>query len=73
MQMVENFLAGGAAINIFCRQYNIELAVFDMGVNGNLDDHPMLIKHKVAPVTGSFQGEGTDLLSMEVVVRVEDQ
>ena len=28
---------------------------------------------QVAPVTGSFQGEGNDLLSMEVVVRVEDQ
>lgn len=28
---------------------------------------------QVAPVTGSFHGEGTDLLSMEVVVRVEDQ
>jgi hypothetical protein len=28
---------------------------------------------QVAPVTGSFQGEGTDLFSMEVLVRVEDQ
>ncbi|MDA7421871.1 transglutaminase-like domain-containing protein [Tritonibacter multivorans] len=28
---------------------------------------------QVAPVTGSFQGEGTDLLPIEVVVRVEDQ
>ncbi|MEY1557907.1 transglutaminase domain-containing protein [Yoonia sp. R2331] len=28
---------------------------------------------QVAPVTGSFQGEGTNLLSMEVVVRVEGQ
>lgn len=28
---------------------------------------------QVAPVTGSFQGEDTDLLAMEVVVRVEDQ
>lgn len=28
---------------------------------------------QVAPVTGSFRGEGTDLLAMEVVVRVEDR
>ncbi len=28
---------------------------------------------QVAPVTGSFQGEGADLLAMEVVVCVEDQ
>ncbi len=54
VQMVENFLAGGAAINAFCRQYSIELAVVDMGVNGELDDHPMLIKQKVAPGTGNF-------------------
>ena len=54
IQMVENFLAGGAAINTFCRQYGIELAVVDMGVNGELDDHPMLIKQKVAPGTGNF-------------------
>ncbi len=54
IQMVENFLAGGAAINIFCRQYGIELAVVDMGVNGEFDDHPMLIKQKVAPGTGNF-------------------
>ena len=28
---------------------------------------------QVAPVAGSYHGEGTDLLAMEVVVRVEDQ
>ncbi len=54
IQMVENFLAGGAAINAFCHHYGIELAVVDMGVNGELDDHPMLIKQKIAPGTGNF-------------------
>lgn len=53
-QMVENFLAGGAAINIFCRQYDIDLAVIDMGVNGDFANHPLLIRKKVRKGTRNF-------------------
>jgi nicotinate-nucleotide--dimethylbenzimidazole phosphoribosyltransferase len=31
--MVRNFLRGGAAINVLCRQYEIETAIVDCGVN----------------------------------------
>lgn len=54
VQMVENFLGGGAAINVFCRHYAIDLAVVDMGVNGDFPDHPLLVKQKVAYGTNNF-------------------
>ena len=33
-QMVRNFVRGGAAINVLCRQFGIATAIVDMGVNG---------------------------------------
>jgi nicotinate-nucleotide--dimethylbenzimidazole phosphoribosyltransferase len=36
VQMVRNFLAGGAAVNVFARHHNVELAVVDIGVAGDL-------------------------------------
>ena len=54
VQMVRNFLDGGAAINAFCRHYGIELAVVDMGVNGDFADHLLLMNKKVARGTANF-------------------
>jgi len=41
-QMVLNFLAGGAAINVFCRQHQIELTIVDTGILLPVPAHPML-------------------------------
>ena len=54
VQMVKNFLDGGAAINTFCHQFGIELAVVDMGVNSEFKEHPLLMQHKVAKGTENF-------------------
>lgn len=57
LQMVENFLEGGAAINVFCRQYAIDLAIVDMGVNGELAPHGQLLNRKVGWGTRNFSVE----------------
>jgi len=56
-QMVMNFLAGGAAINVFARQNGIELVVVDAGVNYVFQPHPGLIPAKVAMGTRNFLRE----------------
>ncbi|MBC3936705.1 nicotinate-nucleotide--dimethylbenzimidazole phosphoribosyltransferase [Undibacterium sp. CY7W] len=53
-QMVENFLAGGAAINVFARQNGIALHIADTGVNHDFGVRPALWNTKVAPGTRNF-------------------
>jgi nicotinate-nucleotide--dimethylbenzimidazole phosphoribosyltransferase len=50
-QMVLNFLAGGAAINVFARQHGLALKVIDAGVAAELPSHSSLIAAKVRPGT----------------------
>ncbi len=39
VQMVNNFLRGGAAVNVLADHVGARVIVVDMGVSGNLDDH----------------------------------
>ncbi|QGK77081.1 nicotinate-nucleotide--dimethylbenzimidazole phosphoribosyltransferase [Flavobacterium sp. SLB02] len=53
-QMVGNFLEGGAAINIFCNQNDIQLSIVDAGVNYDFPTNANLIHAKIAKGTQSF-------------------
>ena len=53
-QMVENFLAGGAAINVFARQMNLGLTVVDAGVAHDFGTRPGLIDAKLGPGTANY-------------------
>jgi nicotinate-nucleotide--dimethylbenzimidazole phosphoribosyltransferase len=47
-QMVLNFLSGGAAINVLCRNLGIDVTVVDIGVEGDTSELRDLVKKKVA-------------------------
>jgi nicotinate-nucleotide--dimethylbenzimidazole phosphoribosyltransferase len=53
-QMVGNFCAGGAAINAIARQVGADVVVVDVGVNGELDPAPGLLRRKVRPGTANM-------------------
>lgn len=50
-QMVENFLAGGAAVSVLARQHGLALSVVDAGVRHDFAPRPGLIQTKIAPGT----------------------
>ena len=59
-QMVFNFIHGGAAINVFCRQHNIQLRIVDAGVNADFNDlttHRQFIDAKIGYGTRNYLEE----------------
>jgi nicotinate-nucleotide--dimethylbenzimidazole phosphoribosyltransferase len=56
-QMVENFLAGGAAINVFARQMGIGLTVMDAGVAHDFGARKDLGDAKIAHGTANYLEE----------------
>jgi nicotinate-nucleotide--dimethylbenzimidazole phosphoribosyltransferase len=56
-QMVHNFLAGGAAVNVLARQMGASVTVLDVGVAADLPDHPNLMKANVRRGTGNLAVE----------------
>ena len=56
-QMVANFLAGGAAANVFARANGVDLQVVDAGVAGDPMDAPGLVARRIAGGTRNFAVE----------------
>jgi nicotinate-nucleotide--dimethylbenzimidazole phosphoribosyltransferase len=60
-QMVANFVAGGAAINVLARQVGATVLVVDVGVAGPLppacDGAPGLLRRRIAPGTANLTTE----------------
>ncbi|RZL64607.1 MAG: nicotinate-nucleotide--dimethylbenzimidazole phosphoribosyltransferase [Variovorax sp.] len=50
-QMVQNFLAGGAAVSVLARQHGLALTVVDCGVQRELTPAPGLVIRKIAAGT----------------------
>jgi len=53
-QMVANFALGGAAINVFARQHQLDLLIVDAGVNADLTAIPGLIHASIGKGTANF-------------------
>src|ERR687894_3110102 len=62
--MVENFCAGGAAVNVLARTVGVRVSVLDVGVAADLERHPLLRAAKVRP--------GTDDLSRKPAMDREE-
>ncbi|GAA3227357.1 nicotinate-nucleotide--dimethylbenzimidazole phosphoribosyltransferase [Nonomuraea helvata] len=63
VQMVANFLAGGAVANAFAAQAGVSVTVVDVGVAADLPDGPGLVKRKI--------GYGTDDMSKGPAMSVD--
>ena len=75
-QMVENFLAGGAAVSVLARQHGLALTVVDCGVARDIaarpctPGQPQLLLRKVAPGTqDASQGPAMGLAQCEAALQ----
>ncbi len=68
-QMVANFLAGGAAINVLARRAGARVAVVDVGVAADLPVHPDLVGRKVAAGTRNLV-EGPAMTEAEALAAI---
>lgn len=70
LQMVSNFLGGGAGINVLARHIGARVAVVDMGIAADIDTHPELIARKTAHGTKNMT-EGPAMTRKEAEKSIE--
>ena len=70
-QMVANFLAGGAAINVLCRTNGLSLRVVDAGcAGGPFPAHPLLLERRQGDGTADMSaGPAMSLAACEAALR----
>lgn len=69
-QMLLNFLAGGAASNVFARQSGVDLRVVDAGVAGPPISHPNLLSRRMGEGTRDFASQpAMSQLQLEAAMR----
>lgn len=56
-QMLYNYMQGGAAINVFSRQHNIDFKVVDAGIDHDFDPSLNIINKKIAYGTKNYRFE----------------
>src|SRR5437762_4647080 len=69
-QMVENFLKGGAAVNVLARHVGAPVVVADLGVAASLPAHPELVSRKIAPGTRNM-AQGPAMTREEALAAIE--
>lgn len=68
-QMVENFLAGGAAVSVLARQHDLALTVVDAGVAHEFAPRAGLVIAKIAPGTAdAFEGPAMRIEQCETAI-----
>jgi nicotinate-nucleotide--dimethylbenzimidazole phosphoribosyltransferase len=70
-QMVENFLAGGAAVSVLARQHGIGMNVVDCGVRHHFAERAGLIVRKIAPGTADAL-EGPAMSAAQCALAIEN-
>ena len=69
-QMVLNFVAGGAAINVFTKTAGIGLTVVDAGVNINFDQQLPIVHAKIKKGTANYL-EGSAMTNADCLLAIE--
>ncbi len=69
-QMVENFLKGGAAVNVLARHVGAPVVVADLGVAASLPVHPGLVSRKIGPGTRNM-AQGPAMTREEALAAIE--